>query len=203
MSIFSSASTRRMGLLIAGSLAFSVFAAACGDDPADPVAASSGIVTEGEWARASPMMADAGAAYMQITSASDDRLVSATVDASVAGRVEIHEVVAVEGSMGDDSMDDESMGDDSMDDESMGDDSMDEESMDDGHMMDMPMTMRELEGGLVLPAGETVALKPGGYHMMLLELPGPLETGEVFDIELTLESGETHTVSVEVRESAP
>ena len=36
------------------------------------------------------------------------------------------------------------------------------------------MTMRALSGGLDLPAGKTVELKPGGYHLMLMDLKAPL-----------------------------
>ena len=36
------------------------------------------------------------------------------------------------------------------------------------------MKMRAVAGGLDLPAGKTVELKPGGYHVMLMDLKGPL-----------------------------
>ena len=36
------------------------------------------------------------------------------------------------------------------------------------------MKMRAVEGGLDLPAGKTVELKPGGYHVMLMDLKAPL-----------------------------
>ncbi len=36
------------------------------------------------------------------------------------------------------------------------------------------MTMNEVKGGLDLPAGKAVALKPGGYHVMLMDLKAPL-----------------------------
>lgn len=36
------------------------------------------------------------------------------------------------------------------------------------------MKMRALPGGLDLPAGKTVELKPGGYHVMLMDLKAPL-----------------------------
>lgn len=37
------------------------------------------------------------------------------------------------------------------------------------------MKMRAVEGGLDLPAGKPVALKPGGYHVMLMDLKTPLQ----------------------------
>jgi len=36
------------------------------------------------------------------------------------------------------------------------------------------MKMRALDGGLNLPAGKKVELKPGGYHIMLMDLKVPL-----------------------------
>jgi copper(I)-binding protein len=36
------------------------------------------------------------------------------------------------------------------------------------------MRMRALENGLELPAGKTVELKPGGFHVMLMDLKAPL-----------------------------
>jgi hypothetical protein len=37
------------------------------------------------------------------------------------------------------------------------------------------MKMAEVKGGLDLPAGKMVELKPGGYHVMLMDLKQPLE----------------------------
>ena len=36
------------------------------------------------------------------------------------------------------------------------------------------MRMRPLADGLELPAGKTVELRPGSYHLMLMDLKGPL-----------------------------
>ncbi|MDX2104195.1 MAG: copper chaperone PCu(A)C [Alphaproteobacteria bacterium] len=40
------------------------------------------------------------------------------------------------------------------------------------------MRMRALEQGLVIPPGRTVELRPGGYHVMFMELQRPLVSGE-------------------------
>ena len=37
------------------------------------------------------------------------------------------------------------------------------------------MKMAAVQGGLELPAGKTVELKPGGYHLMLMDLKMPLQ----------------------------
>ncbi len=56
------------------------------------------------------------------------------------------------------------------------------------------MRMRELADGLVIPAGETVELKPGGFHLMFMKLNQPLVEGEM--IEATLEFEKAGSVTV-------
>ena len=157
--------------------------AACGGD-------DDGVAVAGQWARTSPAMASMGAAYMTLTASADDALVGVSVPAEIAGSAEIHEMVMAE-------MGDESMGDGSMDGESMDHGSMDHGSMDMGAMV-MQQIMR-----LDLPAGETVELKPGGYHVMLIDLAAPLENGQTFDITLDFETAPDQVVTVEVRDDAP
>ena len=65
---------------------------------------------------------------------------------------------------------------------------------------DGTMGMQEIDE-IVLPAGEKVSLKPGGYHVMLMGLKQPLETGSTLMITLTLKSGSKLTVEAKVRES--
>ena len=48
------------------------------------------------------------------------------------------------------------------------------------------MTMRAVEGGLELPAGKAVELKPGGYHVMLMELKLPLQKDTTIPLTLVL-----------------
>ncbi|MEC7761703.1 MAG: copper chaperone PCu(A)C [Pseudomonadota bacterium] len=50
------------------------------------------------------------------------------------------------------------------------------------------MRMRELADGLAIPAGETVELKPGGYHLMFMDLSEPLVEGETVEVTLTFEN---------------
>ena len=50
------------------------------------------------------------------------------------------------------------------------------------------MMMHEVEGGLPLPAGQAVELKPGGDHIMLLGVTEPLEAGDVVPLTLTFAS---------------
>ena len=62
-------------------------------------------------------------------------------------------------------------------------------------------TMRPV-GEIALPAGEAVALEPGGYHLMLLGLIDALEPGEEVPIVLELGDGTTLERTVVVREAA-
>lgn len=48
------------------------------------------------------------------------------------------------------------------------------------------MKMRRVDA-LPLPAGETVALEPGGYHVMLLDINRPLKSGEQVGLVLVIE----------------
>jgi copper(I)-binding protein len=56
------------------------------------------------------------------------------------------------------------------------------------------MTMRPVDGGIEIPAGETVKLEPGNYHLMFVGLKQPAKQGERFKGTLTFE----HAGSVEV-----
>ena len=46
------------------------------------------------------------------------------------------------------------------------------------------MTMRTIQGGLDLPAGKTVELTPGGYHIMLMDLKRSLQNGTTVPLTL-------------------
>ena len=65
------------------------------------------------------------------------------------------------------------------------------------------MRMRELDA-IALPAGTTVELKPGqGYHLMLIDLKGPLAQGESFAMTLEFDRAGKVEVKVVVREQKP
>jgi copper(I)-binding protein len=115
-------------------------------------------VTVGDpWVRATVPAQKATGAFMQITAATDSRLVEAK--SPVAGMVQVHEM-----------------------------------SMDGG-----VMKMRELDKGLALPAGKTVDLKPGGYHVMLMELKQQMKEGDSMPLTLVFESADKKRTSIEVK----
>ena len=55
------------------------------------------------------------------------------------------------------------------------------------------MRMRQLEGGLTIPAGQSVSLQPGGYHLMLMG-PEALIAGETHEVTLLFERAGEVTV---------
>ena len=107
------------------------------------------------WVRGTVAQQKATGAFMQITSATGGKLVSAASPA--AGVVEIHEMVM------------------------------------DGNTMKMRAVP-----AVDLPAGKAVDLKPGGYHVMLMDLKAPLKAGEMLDLTLVVEGkdGKKETITL-------
>jgi periplasmic copper chaperone A len=60
------------------------------------------------------------------------------------------------------------------------------------------MRMRRLEE-LVVAAGRTVILQPGGRHLMLYEPVGQFEDGDTINVELIDSDGNRHEVVLHVR----
>jgi hypothetical protein len=52
-------------------------------------------------------------------------------------------------------------------------------------MKDGVMSMKRLPAGIAIPAGGTLTLKPGSYHIMFLALKQPLKQGDTFPGSLT------------------
>ena len=64
-------------------------------------------------------------------------------------------------------------------------------------MQGMVMKMRPVSG-VDIPAGQSVSLKPGGEHIMLLGLNQPLREGQSFPLTLDFEKAGSRTVTVTV-----
>lgn len=62
------------------------------------------------------------------------------------------------------------------------------------------MLMREIDGGFGIPAGSDLELVPGGSHLMLMELTGPLEAGDQVSITLTFDDESTYTFEAPVKD---
>ena len=136
---------------------------------------SSGPEITKVWARTSPMETSLGAVYLSISSKDGDELTDVSVDPSIAAMAQIHEMVMAPS--------DTSM--------SMTSDAPTGE-----------MVMQEVDS-VVIDAGGSVDLMPGGYHIMLMELAAPLELGAKFDVTLTCATAGKITVVAEVRDEAP
>ena len=63
------------------------------------------------------------------------------------------------------------------------------------------MKMRQIPG-LALPAGKAVELKPGGYHVMLLDLKAQVKEGDVVPVTLVFEGKDGKRETVEVKAPA-
>jgi hypothetical protein len=61
------------------------------------------------------------------------------------------------------------------------------------------MKMRALEGGIDLPAGKAVELKPGGYHVMLMDLKTPLQKDTTIPLTLLLKDAKGVQSKVEIK----
>jgi copper(I)-binding protein len=61
------------------------------------------------------------------------------------------------------------------------------------------MKMRALPNGLELPAGKTVELKPGGYHVMLMDLKQQMKEGETIPMTLVIEGKDKKQTLLDVK----
>jgi copper(I)-binding protein len=133
------------------------------------------------WVRVTAPKQTNTAAYMKITVTEDDTITAASVPSSVADRAELHETT---GSMADSG---------SMDNmENM-------DSMDGEKEMDSMTGMKEVSS-IKVPADGGVQLKPGGFHVMIMELKKPVSMGEKVPVTLTFEKAGKVTVDAEARE---
>lgn len=75
---------------------------------------------------------------------------------------------------------------------------------DKGEIHDMTMTdgvmrMRRLAEGLEIPAGGSAELKPGGMHLMFIDLKKQLVAGETVPLKLTFKSGAVIELKLPIR----
>lgn len=111
------------------------------------------------WVRVTAPKQTNSAAYMKITVSEDDVLTEASVPSSIAGRAELHETT-------------KPMNDMSMD--------MSSTEMND-------MTGMKQVSSIKVPADGGVTLKPGGFHIMIMDLVKPITDGEEVAVTLTFE----------------
>jgi len=141
----------------------------CGSSSSDPAAAgttsgagsptsasstaSAGLTLKDGWIKAVPT--GMTAIFGTLDNASDQPVTVMSGSSPAAGKVELHEVVDVDGAM----------------------------------------KMRPKPGGFVIPAHGNHELKPGGDHIMLMDLTGPVKAGDIVTATLTLSGGATVEVT--------
>ena len=91
--------------------------------------------------------------FAEITNNTDADITLVGGQAEIAGMVEVHEVVMVDGAM----------------------------------------KMQKKEGGIVIPAGQSVTLEPGGLHVMLMGLKKAILDGDEVTVTLDFEGAESQT----------
>ena len=75
--------------------------------------------------------------------------------------------------------------------------------------VEMHQTMTDASGmtgmspvqSIAVPAGGTVTLEPGGYHLMLMNLTKPLAAGDTIELDLVFQHAGKVTVQAEVKSS--
>lgn len=184
-------------LIVAG-----VALAACGSD-------SSKVEVNDVWARTTAPGQSTGAIYAELKGGDQaDRLTAVSVPSEIAAKAEIHESMPAEDSTADhDSMADQSgdhAGDEHMSDgdtstSSDMDDQADEHG-DDAMPTDHGNMVMEQVEGIDIPAGESVMLEPGGFHIMLFDLAKPLASGDTVPVTLTFEQAGEIEVDAKVRD---
>ena len=111
--------------------------------------AAAQVTVKDAWVRATVPQQKATGAFLQLTAATDSRLVG--VSSSVVPVVELHEMA----------------------------------------MDNNVMKMRQI-AALELPAGKSVELKPGGYHLMLMDLKQQVKEGDTVPLTLVIEGPDGH-----------
>ncbi|MDO8178033.1 MAG: copper chaperone PCu(A)C [Undibacterium sp.] len=65
-------------------------------------------------------------------------------------------------------------------------------------LVDNVMKMRAIDA-LDLTAGKTVELKPGGYHVMLMELKAQVKEGDIIPLSLVIEGKDKKRETIELK----
>ena len=125
-----------------------------------------------------------GVLYLTVTSDRSDALVGVDVPTDVAGRAELHTTMAADGGH------EHHHGGDTA------------TTVEPAEPAEPAMTMAPVES-FPIAAGGTLLFEAGGNHVMLLDLPDPLTSGETYTATLRFESGRTLDVDVVVAENAP
>jgi periplasmic copper chaperone A len=177
---------RRPMARLATLLAVALIAGACTGGTSGTGGSGSKIAVTGAWARDSAMVSGAGAAYMVITNTGGEADVLLGGSSPAAKSVEVHETVMMEASP-------EASAD------GMGGAASPAGSGGMGGSGSGPMLGMQKVDKLEIPANGSVELKPGSYHLMLIELTAPLAVGQTIDITLDFQKAGQVKVTAEVK----
>jgi copper(I)-binding protein len=144
-----------------------------------------GIRITDPWARPSPAMAGAGAAYMVIENSTSTADTLTGGSSPVAKAVEVHETVVMNSAAPAAS-------------KAMG--GMQSPAGSAGKGASPAMMGMQKVDRLEIPAAGSVELKPGSYHIMLIDLTQELKAGEKIEITLNFEKAGDVKVMAEVRQ---
>ena len=68
------------------------------------------------------------------------------------------------------------------------------------HIMDNGlMKMQEVADGIVLPAGEKTRFKPGGYHIMIMDLNQDIKEGDIIELTLEFDDGSKKMIKAKAK----
>jgi copper(I)-binding protein len=127
----------------------------------------------GAWARPTPTAATNGVIYLTVSTDVRDALIGVDVPPDVAAHTELHTSDAANGG-----------------------------GHQHGAVGDGTVTMEQVTE-IVIDADATVEFRPGGNHIMLVDLPRPLRSGETFPATLRFGSGRTLDLTVTVADNPP
>jgi periplasmic copper chaperone A len=132
-----------------------------------------GFGASGAWSRPTPAAATNGVVYLELSSDTRDALIGVDVPVGVAAHAELHTSDAA-GSGGHQH----------------------------GAVGSDTVTMAQVTQ-VDIEAGAVVEFRPGGNHIMLVDLARPLVLGDTFPATLRFASGRTLDVSVTVSDNPP
>ena len=69
-------------------------------------------------------------------------------------------------------------------------------------MLDGEMKMQKKQGGIVIAAGQTVTLEPGGLHVMLMNLKDAILVGDEITVTLDFDGAPSQTLVLPAKTSA-
>ena len=125
------------------------------------------------WARPTPATATNGVVYLDVSSDIEDSLIGVDVPDDVAAYAELHTSDAAGGG-----------------------------AHEHGAVAGGVVTMEQVEE-VMIGADSTVMFRPGGNHIMLIDLSRPLVLGDAFDATLRFSSGRSIETTVTVADNPP